>query len=413
LAFSRKVGESVFASVRRWVSFGLGGAWLLCASFLFAQGTVPAVLSDGADAAQSPSLAALANGNCAVAWVEKSGPDRTLIVVRRRAQGQWLPVETLVPSRPSTQVSSPVLHSDGVGNLHLLWVEASAETSSLQYAFQAGAAWISYGAVNEATDWKIEKPSLEFADNTLFFAWQERAGSNYRIRSLVIDPLGDTYSFALAGQSDTSRVLYPEFVRLPEGLGLCWYDLDEERAGLKLRRWSAETREWAVVPTPNWNDELLQALPMVASTPDHGPFLIGYDRVGNYDQIFLSSEILPRAYLDYTPFAQNRSPRVSRPASERLGLIWQQETNQGVSLLQGALIPGEGLIQVTPLADVNAFIAPEPDVAISDELLLTVWVAPRPGGEGLVRVPSVYFAETPVVETAWETILPVFEEAAP
>lgn len=393
------------------------------------------IVSSRSSSASTPRIAATAGGDCAVVWHESrtltpKAKEQPLVTImaQRRLDGAWSKRHALAPLRNHIAVRHPAATMDSSGNPHVVWAAQQGDISYLEYAFAIGARWLPAEQIGEISTEKIEHPVLavrpggnpDKPSDEIFFAWQERRGTNYRIHTLVIDASGEARSQVLAhthvspNGNAMREVTYPQLMLLSpvswsQGprMAICWYQLHADRAELEMRIWHPARRAWQPFKTPALNPNALNSLPLVQATPDTGPFLIGYSAARTSDRIFFTSANFPLAWIDNSPQSFNRMPRISQPIGGIVGLVWQSANRDGTTLKQALLDP-KGKIAIRSLSSVDTFLAPQADVAISKKSILTVWIAPtKTPSNSLAGVPAVHFADTPVPQPAWQPINPI------
>jgi len=392
-----------------WVAVGLC-AWLV--ALAPSRADEPQALSGSGTVAVSPRIASAANGDCAVVWQERGSagrPDR--IVTRSRQGGSWGAARGLSRCEPAS-ARDPVIALDSGGKPHAVWVVEQDGHTRLHYSFVTVSRWVAPRPLTPDTPHRIQRPQLAIGPGgEVFVTWQESEGSDYQIHAMVIDASGRRHHDVLEGAERMCFAIYPDLVLLPPDdqgaarrMAVCWYNLEGDQARLEMRvwMWNAWRRSWSRYQRPQWAPELLQSLPLVAATESEGLLLVGHRSAGRLDRVFLSSERFPLAYLDNTPLAQSRFPRVGRSADGTVGLVWQQETDQGAALMQAALRPS-GEIFASRLADMDPCVPPQPDAALGADSLMVVWAAPA---DGASPGPAVWFAETALADPPWRALTP-------
>jgi hypothetical protein len=297
-------------------------------------------------------------------------------------------------------------------------VNGNEQRNSLEYTFFTESVWVPYGLLGPVSTQKIEHPVMMVGPrNQLFVVWQERVGVSYQIHAFVIDAKGNSYHHVLDGKEQLRYVIYPDLMELAPAtpgedprVAVAWFSLEQPEAKLEMRVWAPAQLDWLPAEPPAWTTGALESLPLVAASPESGYILVGYRPQGRYDRIFMTSERFSLAYLDANDPVQSRFPRVSEPLNGVFGFAWQQESEDGISLVQAALRP-TGEIFSAPLARADALLPPQPDVALSAGSLMAVWttLVREPATQNTTTTlqrPVIYFSESTIPDTAWRPIVP-------
>lgn len=401
--------------------FALPGFFVIFLLFLslpiFAQ-EITRISQPGISATE-PRMASASDGDCAVVWQQSTAAlPAPVVAIRQRRLGVWGPVQVVGSGTPGGSVREPLIRLDSSEHPHVVWVSGNDRENSLQYSFLAESVWVRYGQIAPPTSHKIEHPVLMMGPHKqMFLVWQESVGLVYQIHAFVIDTKGNATHRILAGQDQMRYVIYPDLMEIPPALpgqepriAVVWFSLEKTEGALEMRIWDPLKGDWTTEKAPAWTAQSLQSLPLVAGSPAGAPILIGYRPEGRYDRIFLSSEKFPLAYLDGKTAVQNRLPRIGQPLNNTFGLVWQQETDEGINLVQGALRP-TGSIFSAPLAQVDSLLPPQPDVALSTQTLMTVWTAlvreptlQNPISTTAFQIPAIYFSELKISDSAWRPL---------
>jgi len=405
---------------------------------LQANAAQPLPLSSASVVARSPRIAAEAGGDCIVAWIEErpgETPSATL-VARRRQDGLWSKLRGPAGGGAfGVSLRDPAVALDSAGDPHMVWVTDNGTTSTLHYAFLTDAGWTPGIRLRLAGSRRIEQPVLALwsgdeaagrGDDT-FVVWQESEGTRYQIHAFVVSAEGEGNHQVLEGEDALRYAIFPDLVELPpleptgrSRVAVCWYDLEKDETRVAMRVWNSQTKEWAPAEPPAWPSRAVESIPFVAATADAGPFLVGHQLFGRTDRIFLSSDVLPLACVDDDPFAQNRFPRISRPLGGLSGLVWEQRRDDEITVARAVIRPALGERVLLPSdGAVDSFLAPEPDIALTHDSALTVWVRRlmcppgKPWEWAEPRyTPAVFFSETQIPEAHWQPILPATREEA-
>jgi hypothetical protein len=385
---------------------------LFCSISLAANSIQQSICLSGAYAKSSkPSISAAANGDCAVAWVESN----QTISVRQRKGGNWLPQDSL-KKEPPADVDQPKVRLDSAGNPHVIWAAAAGGQNTVEYAFQTIAngvsSWTQYGALDTPTSGKISSQNLFIdAQNQIFAIWQENEGSSHRIHAFTLASAGKATHQILAGKDTPGPFIYPDLLQAHSPLDgkmrvlAAWYDI-RGRAKLEMSLWNPDSAQWESFAAPENPDAIMQCLPLVAEFQSQ-VCLIGYRCGQDQSRIFLNDSQNRLAWLSDS--GNNRYPKISIPSNAGIGLVWQKESDSGAELVQ-AVLRNDGTIWEVPVTKLDNFIPPEPDVAIADKSVMSVWVSQgdRPSNpiDFSPSSPSsaIFFAETAIPDQGWKKI---------
>lgn len=399
----------------------LTGSFIAFLFLLLATGVVqagPLVLSRENSQPSAPVLLASDSGNAFAAWLagnSHNGPHRISgrSVAPEEGAGEML---DLVFERQGVTLRELTGYADGEGQFHLVWVAEEGKTNRLEYLlYREGRLfqWKDDQALARS-ERQIENPSVWVNDQgAAWFAWQERRGSDYRIFSSHLDAAGNWTVTPLQAEQETGYRVYPEVLPGPGGLPLLvWFNLDEPEPILEKRLWDETQGNWKEEsPLADVHPILLETLPLFRWSPAHGLLGLGYRTAGAYDQILFWSEQFPLAFPDYTAHSHNRYPSLSRLQGDHLGLVWQQESGDGLNLMQAILDLEEGEAHAQLLARspyTHALLPPEPVAALTPSHLLALWVGPEPG-TGQARL---YFSASPIPDHGWLPLFIAPEEVA-
>ncbi len=403
---------------------------LLCA---MAQAAEPERLSAPGATAGIPRLAARANGDTVAVWQEEVPPapsesvaDRqptARLVARLRTQGVWSKPVVLCEERGRAPLRQFTVLLDPEGRAHACWAAQKENFSRLEYAAtDSRGRWSDPVSISDSTTLSLESPVLAALSatstpgkppqQTLFFAWQERKGSVYRIQTRIVPSAGPPHQEILTGQHGFRYAVYPDFFLLPATgktqtaqMAVAWYDLGGAKAVLKMGVWDSDKRIWKRLSAPQLRDDVLSSLPIVRATATQGPFLIGSDAPQSPGRIFFSSSMFPLTHLDNQPFAESQIRRVTQPEGEQLGLLWREESEVGQRQILG-ILRTDGQIVTHPLPDPGA-APPQADVALTATALQALWVAQAPS-----QTPTVFFCEIPFSQSDWRPVAPTQEVLA-
>lgn len=383
-----------------------------------------------------PRVALAPNGDCTVVWRQTlalpsiSGAIQAVeeIVVRRRRDSVWEDAQVLTRTDGLIELGEPSIALGPKGRATVVWVADGPKTSTLEFTYEytrAGGAIVQWAPVQKVESaMRVESPSvfiLPHGDSVhTFFTWEERLGSSdRRIQALVIDAVGNEHASILAGEESLTYVTLPELFALgpefPEDgprMAVCWYNVEESQVALDMRVWDPAEARWRALDTPDWDPLALYSLPLVTATAEEGPLLVGYTANKGTNQIFLSSGNRPLAFLLSNGLSQNKNPCLSLPWGEQVGLVWLRDTASGMNLVPAVLRPA-GQFATLPEIPVDSFLPAEPDVAVNQDHLLAVWVAPTParsdGTNALIgnriQTPAVFFSEYALDDPLWRPIV--------
>jgi len=376
----------------------------------------PEQLSVPGVAAGIPRLAARANGDAVAMWQEEA-PPVTRLVARLRTQGVWSGPAILCEERGRSVLRQFAVLLDPTGRAHACWTAQKGRFFQLEYtSTDPRGRWSSPVSVCEPTTLSIESPVLALLPSgpggekspqqTLFFVWQERRGSVYRIQTRIVPPAGPPHQETLTGQHGFRYAVYPDFFLLPGSdttqaarMAVSWYDLSGAKAALKMGVWDPEKRIWKRLSAPQLRDTVLPSLPIVRATAAQGPFLLGSDAPEAPGRVFFSSPAFSLVPLDDQPSAESQIRRVTQPVGERLGLLWREESDSGVRLVTGVLRT-DGQIFRSPLPRTAEALS-QGDAALTATALQALWVAQTPS-----QTPGVFFSETLDSQSDWRPIAP-------
>jgi hypothetical protein len=394
----------------------------------------PERLSAPGATAGIPRLAARTNGDAVAVWQEEvqpvpgPGTDSQVsvrLVARLRTRGAWSKPEVLCEEGGRAALRQFAVLLDPAGCAHACWATQKKGLSRLEYAStDARGRWSAPVSVCEPTTLSLESPVLaalpfpsgsageKSAQQTLFFAWQERKGSAYCIQTRIVPPAGSPHVETLTGQHGFRYAVYPDFFLLPAAgntkvaqMAVSWYDLGGAKAVLKMGVWDSGKGIWKRLSASHLRDDVLSALPIVRATAAQGLFLLGSDAPAAPGGVFLSSSSFPLVRLDDQSSLESQIRRVTQATGEQLGLLWREENGVGQRLVAG-IVRTDGRIVRYPLPQAGSFPSLA-DVALTATALQALWVAQAPS-----QSPTVFFSEIPVTPSDWRPIAPTQEVPA-
>ncbi len=380
----------------------------------------PLPLSGDEGRVSMPAIASTAD-QTAVAWCHENADEKKAILLRTRNQlGKWSLPQSIYQMQSPASCSDMAMQYDSANRLQLAWIVDYDGGSEIHYQVFIEGRWLRYEPIRTPSGLQAENLSFhilpadgnERKNDSVFIAWQERTGSYYRIRSFVLDSGGLLHDVILAGEQTMAYVMYPDLVFLPAPsndpdsgprMGISWFDLDADPVRLEFRSWNPEESRWEVY-SHAYNEQaasLIQSMPLVASSVQGGPYLLGNGEWNGFDQILLQSPSRQAIPLNPAPATHNRFPVASNSSDLVIPFIWQREEADAIYLVQGALHPA-GAFAAARLAPVDSYVPAEPDVCWADGALQAVWIAMDQSGDD--TGPVLYFQETPITVNDWRII---------